>query len=67
MELIRSQFIFHPVMNSGGPKADFMEFADYVWGHGGEGIMIVRKDMKYEPGKRTAWKSLKVKKKIRRT
>ena len=55
---------FHPVMNSGGPKADFMEFADYVWGHGGEGIMIVRKDMKYEPGKRTAWKSLKVKKKL---
>ena len=43
---------------------DFMEFADWIWQSGGEGIMIVRKDMKYAPGKRTAWQSLKVKKKL---
>jgi ATP-dependent DNA ligase len=42
----------------------FMEFADSIWANGGEGIMIVRKDMKYAPGKRTAWQSLKIKKKL---
>jgi ATP-dependent DNA ligase len=42
----------------------FMEFADLIWANGGEGIMIVRKEMKYAPGKRTAWQSLKIKKKL---
>ena len=42
----------------------FMPFADEIWAKGGEGIMIVRKDMIYAPGKRTAWLSLKVKKKL---
>ena len=55
---------FRPVLNHSGSTADFMEFADWVWSHGGEGIMIVRNDMKYAPGKRTAWQSLKVKKKL---
>jgi DNA ligase 1 len=42
----------------------FMDLADFVWSYGGEGIMIVRKDAPYQPGKRTAWMSLKVKKKL---
>lgn len=55
---------FQPVMNDDGENSDFMGFAEWVWERGGEGIMIVRKDMKYAPGKRTAWMSLKVKKKL---
>jgi ATP-dependent DNA ligase len=42
----------------------FMDFANWIWSFGGEGVMIVRKDMKYAPGKRTAWQSLKIKKKL---
>lgn len=45
-------------------SANFMEFADWVWEREGEGIMIVRNDMVYAPGKRTAWQSLKIKKKL---
>lgn len=41
---------------------DFMELAEDIWRHGGEGIVISRKDMKYSPGSRTAWQTLKVKK-----
>lgn len=55
---------FEPALNDSGEGANFMEFADWVWSHGGEGIMIVRNDMKYAPGKRTAWQSLKIKKKL---
>jgi hypothetical protein len=42
----------------------FMNFADSVWSLDGEGIMILRKDAPYMPGKRKAWASLKVKKKL---
>ena len=55
---------FQPALNDSGEKANFMEFADWVWKQGGEGIMIVREDMIYAPGKRTAWQSLKIKKNL---
>lgn len=42
----------------------FMDYADKIWSEGGEGLVIIPKDEKYEPGKRTAWRSLKVKKKM---
>lgn len=51
-------------MNDSGPNADFMWFADFMWSKGGEGIMIVRRDMMYEPGSRRAWQTLKLKKKL---
>ena len=51
-------------MNHSGKDAIFMDFADHVWKNGGEGIMIVRKDMKYQPGGRRAWQTLKLKKKL---
>lgn len=35
-----------------------------IYANGGEGIVLVRKDAKVEPGKRTAWKTLKVKKEL---
>ena len=62
-ELIDGRYVV-PVMSVSGPDADFMEFADYVWKNGGEGIMIVRKDMMYQPGSRRAWQTLKIKKKL---
>lgn len=51
-------------LNASGIVANFMDFADFIWQRGGEGIMIVRYDMKYSPGSRTAWQTLKVKKKL---
>ena len=45
-------------------EGDFMEYANKLWHDGGEGIIIVRRDMKYSPGSRTAWKTLKIKKKL---
>lgn len=42
----------------------FSDFADKVWAEDGEGLVIIPKYAKYEPGKRTAWRSLKVKKKM---
>lgn len=44
--------------------SNFWDYADDVWSKGGEGIMIVRKDMKYSPGSRTAWQTLKLKSKL---
>lgn len=41
---------------------DFPEFLGDILERGGEGIVIQRKDTPYEPGKRTAWHSMKVKK-----
>ncbi len=41
---------------------EFEEFLQDILARGGEGIVIHRCDAKYEPGKRTAWKTLKVKK-----
>lgn len=43
---------------------DFMDFADEIWSQGGEGIVIHKLNTFYSPGTRTAWNSLKVKKKM---
>lgn len=40
------------------------EFADEIIAQGGEGAVIQRKDYIYEPGKRTAWKTLKLKQRL---
>lgn len=40
---------------------DFAAAADNIISHGGEGIVIQRKDNPYMPGTRTAWKTLKLK------
>lgn len=39
----------------------FLEWADEVIAHGGEGLVIQRKDNPYMPGTRTAWRTLKLK------
>ena len=41
---------------------DFLETAEEIIALGGEGLVIQRKDNKYWPGTRTAWKTLKLKK-----
>jgi ATP-dependent DNA ligase len=63
-EFNKNQLYYHHVLNDSGEHSNFTEFADFVWSKGGEGIMIVRKDMLYQPGKRTAWHTLKLKKKL---
>lgn len=40
------------------------EFADEIIRQGGEGAVIQRKDCIYEPGKRSAWKTLKLKQRL---
>lgn len=40
------------------------EFADEIINQGGEGVVIQRKDYIYEPGKRAAWKTLKLKQRL---
>lgn len=40
------------------------EFADLIISQGGEGVVIQRKDYVYEPGKRAAWKTLKLKQRL---
>jgi ATP-dependent DNA ligase len=40
------------------------EFADAIINQGGEGVVIQRKDYVYEPGKRSAWKTLKLKQRL---
>lgn len=40
------------------------EFADEIISQGGEGVVIQRKDYTYEPGKRAAWKTLKLKQRL---
>lgn len=43
---------------------DFAEAADRIIANGGEGIVIQRKDYTYNPGSRTAWKTLKLKQQL---
>lgn len=43
---------------------DFQEAADDIIRAGGEGVVIQRKDYGYEPGKRSAWKTLKLKQRL---
>ena len=40
------------------------EFADEIISQGGEGVVIQRADYTYEPGKRSAWKTLKLKQRL---
>lgn len=42
----------------------FAPIADAIIEDGGEGLVIQRKDYIYEPGKRTSWKTLKLKAKL---
>lgn len=42
--------------------SNFIENAEEIWSKGGEGLVIQRKNNEYEPGKRTAWHTLKLKK-----
>lgn len=43
---------------------DFADHADDIIRRGGEGVVIQRRDYIYEPGKRTAWKTLKLKQQL---
>lgn len=43
---------------------NFAEEADRIIAQGGEGLVIQKQDYTYEPGKRTAWKTLKLKQKL---
>lgn len=43
---------------------DFLGFADDIIRRGGEGCVIQRKDHPYEPGKRSAWQTLKLKQRL---
>ena len=43
---------------------NFAEAADRIIANGGEGIVIQRKDYTYNPGSRTAWKTLKLKQQL---
>lgn len=61
------------------PKSDYVEFAQYYEGvelwqkyqeilaEGGEGVVITRRDSKPQPGKRSARKTLKLKKELQET
>lgn len=46
------------------PDLSPAEFADEIISQGGEGVVIQRKDYAYEPGKRSAWKTLKLKQRL---
>lgn len=43
---------------------NFAEVADKIIANGGEGVVIQRKDYTYNPGNRTAWKTLKLKQQL---
>ena len=43
---------------------NFAEAADRIIAGGGEGVVIQRKDYTYNPGSRTAWKTLKLKQQL---
>lgn len=43
---------------------NFAEVADKIISGGGEGVVIQRKDYTYNPGNRTAWKTLKLKQQL---
>ena len=52
---------YFTVTNICPPGKTPAEFADEIISQGGEGAVIQRVDYVYEPGKRTAWKTLKLK------
>ena len=43
---------------------NFAAIADEIIANGGEGVVIQRKDYTYNPGNRTAWKTLKLKQQL---
>lgn len=55
---------YFTVTNICPPGKTPAEFADEIISQGGEGIVIQRADYIYEPGKRSAWKTLKLKQRL---
>lgn len=55
---------YFTVTNICPPGKTPAEFADEIISQGGEGAVIQRADYVYEPGKRTAWKTLKLKQRL---
>lgn len=45
-------------------NTNFTQEAEKIWSNNGEGIIIMKKDSTYLPGKRKAWMSLKLKKEL---
>ena len=57
--LVKNEYFLRTAIFHDG--IDFAETADEIIAIGGEGLVIQRKDNKYWPGTRTAWKTLKLK------
>lgn len=55
---------YFTVTNICPPDKTPAEFADEIISQGGEGVVIQREDYTYEPGKRAAWKTLKLKQRL---
>jgi hypothetical protein len=55
---------YFTVTNICPPDKTPAEFADEIISQGGEGVVIQRADYVYEPGKRSAWKTLKLKQRL---
>lgn len=55
---------YFTVTNICPPGKTPAEFADEIISQGGEGVVIQRADYIYEPGKRAAWKTLKLKQRL---
>lgn len=55
---------YFTVTNICPPGKTPAEFADEIISQGGEGVVIQRADYTYEPGKRAAWKTLKLKQRL---
>jgi hypothetical protein len=55
---------YFTVTNICPPDKTPAEFADEIISQGGEGVVIQRADYVYEPGKRSAWKTVKLKQRL---
>jgi hypothetical protein len=55
---------YFTITNICPPDKTPAEFADEIISQGGEGVVIQREDYVYEPGKRAAWKTLKLKQRL---
>lgn len=55
---------YFTITNICPPDKTPAEFADEIISQGGEGVVIQREDYTYEPGKRAAWKTLKLKQRL---
>lgn len=56
-ELVKHTEVFSDMLN-------INEIVTNIWSKGGEGVVLVRKDMLYQPGKRPARQSIKLKKSL---